>query len=497
MSVSGPVLHQQLMDAYAAVQADLESARGEIIFARGQRDDLDDQRGEALAHLAEHYLPELTPEAIGQTWVEVRSAVAEVLHRKQDHARRLAEDLKDLSDRRQRQEQRLLETTDELDRAVDQQAQITGELEQRLLADDEFVRLSDRAAMAEAALERAEANLHEIDQDSVRKLPAYDESSLFRYLYDRGYGTVAYNKRGITRRIDRWLARYVDFQKARQGYDFLRKTPEQMRQIIAEDREALDAVMTVIERRRDNLAEELGLNEVIVRAEELTRSREEQLKSLDAVLADEKDQQTELSELDNPRGTYYREAIGVFRDALDHISSRELKQRAKRTPEIVDDQIVARLMGVESDMDRVDDAARRRRAEIDRTQGYLEDLGRLVQRFRAAQFDSARSQFVDSLDVYDEVTRAREKGSVESLWQRIRRAQRWGPTTTDKITNVATHPLTQVLINAMAHAAGGAMQGHARRAANRRMQNRFRGSWGNSGSGSWGGDSSDANRRRR
>ena len=43
---------------------------------------------------------------------------------------------------------------------------------------NEFVLLSDRAAVAEASLERAEANLQEIDQDSARKLPAYEDSTL-------------------------------------------------------------------------------------------------------------------------------------------------------------------------------------------------------------------------------------------------------------------------------------------------------------------------------
>ena len=60
--------------------------------------------------------------------------------------------------------------------------------------------------------------------------------------------------------------------------------------------------------------------------------------------------------------------------------------------------------------------------------------------------------------------------------------QRWGPSTMDKITQVATHPITQVLINAMAHAAGSAMEAHARRAGERRQHGD---AWG----GSWGRDS--------
>ncbi len=126
-------------------------------------------------------------------------------------------------------------------------------------------------------------------------------------------------------------------------------------------------------------------------------------------------------------------------------------------------------------------------------QSFLEDLGRLIQRFRAAQFDSSRSQFVGSLDVFEELDRAEDQNDIDGLWRRIRSAQRWGPTAIEQVTRVATHPLTQVLVNAMAHAAGGAMQAHARRAGDRRAQrDSSRG-----GSGSWGGGSSSGGWQRR
>jgi hypothetical protein len=165
------------------------------------------------------------------------------------------------------------------------------------------------------------------------------------------------------------------------------------------------------------------------------------------------------------------------------------------TAEITDDQIVADLIGVDSQIDSFDDTHRRRQKELSRGQEFLEDLGKLVQRFRAAGFDSARSQFVGSLDILEELDRARSAGDVDLLWQRIRSNQRWGPTAMEQITAVATHPMTQVLINAMAHAAGGALQEHARRAGRRRNggYGGGRGPWG----GSWAGGSSSSWGRRR
>ena len=513
MPISGPVVHQQLMDAYQHVQSNLESERSEILQSKEQRDELTDERGEALVSLAEHYLPELTRGAIEQTWIEVRDSIAQVLHRKEEHARRVQNALNDLTSRREQQEKDLVSINGQLDQAVDARQELADEVEKQLSGDQQFVELTDRAAVAEAALERAEANLEEIDQDSARKLPAYEDSTLFRYLYDRGYGTAKYAKRGFTRRMDRMLAKYIDFGKAKQGYDFLRKTPEHMRQIIAEDREDLDTVMDELERRRDDVAKKLGLPEKIQLAVELEKERGQQLNSL-GLLQQELDQaQQQVAEVEDTRGTYYRQAIKLFRDMLDRSDARDLKRRAEQTREITDDQIVARLVGVESEIGQLDDNTRRRRDALDHKRRFLEDLGRLVQRFRAAQFDSSRSRFVGSLDIFEEIDRAEDEGDTDRLWKRIRSAQRWGSIAAEEISEAAVEPLAAVLVNAMAYAAGRGMGALARRAGHRRAQrnsnrgdcnrgdsNRgdWDGDWGSgSGSGAWGGDSSRDWRRRR
>ena len=494
MPISGPVIHQQLMTGYTNAEKALEAARESIGKAKEQRDRLDDDRGEALVDLAEHYLPELTHDAIRTTWVEVRSTVAEIMERKDNHQQQLRHTLDQLNLNRDHEEQKLVEITADLDAALDAQQIVADQVESILREDPEFVSLSDRAAVAEAALERAEANLNEIEQDAANKIPAYDESKLFRYLYDQGFGTAKYTKRGFTRRMDRSVAKLIGYTKAKQGYEFLKSTPQQMRKIIAADREAFDTVMLELERRRDQVAAAKGLNDKIHSAQVQKEKHSEQVKLLDEVRQKIQTIQHELTDLENTRGPYYREAITVFRDMLDRSDTRDLARRARSTAEITDDHIVAQLSGVQSDIEHLDSAAKKRREEIRDRQSYLDAIGRMIQQFRASEFNSSRSQFVESLDVVDALHRGRDDRDVDDLWDRIRQSQRWGPTAVEKLTQVATHPLTQVLINAMAHAAGGALQNHARRAGHRRS--RGSGWSGGFGSGS-GWNSSSGNYRRR
>ena len=351
---------------------------------------------------------------------------------------------------------------------VEEQMDLARAVEQRLQEDAGFVRLSDRAAMAEAALERAEANLEEIEQDADRKLPAYENSSLFRYLRDRQLGTDQYSKKGFTRRMDRWVAKMIDYHKAKQSFDFLHDTPARMQEIIANDRESFDVVMTELETHRDQVAQELGLISQAEEVQTLQAQRTELIGEIDQRIRACDAKQQALNEIEDTRGPHYREAIQHFRTLLTRIDSHQLDQIARSTPEITDDQIVAKLNGVDDQVDAIDDGSRRYHTMLVRQQAFLKDLGRLIQRFRTAEFDSARSQFIGSLDILEELDHARDVGDVDVLWQRIRANQRWGPSTMDRITSVATHPVTQVLINAMAHAAGSALESHARRAGERR-----------------------------
>ena len=500
MPISGPVVHQQLMDAYSRVQADLQRSRGEETSVAANRERLLAKRSDSLVELAEHYLPELSQEAIRSTWVEIRPSIAEILVAKEQDCDQLRSTLEREIANRRDAESNLAALNRELDQSIEEQNTLALEVEHQLTADADFVRLADRAAKAEAALERAEANLVEIEQDSARKLPAYEESSLFQYLRDREFGTSRYTKRGFTRRMDRWIGKLVDYRKAKQSYDFLRETPNHMREIIAEDRDALNTVMAELEKRRDVVAEGLGLLSKSESVEVLHARRRDLLSVLEDQLEACNGKQLELNEAEGTRGPYYRQAIDHFRRLLEKVDTRQLDQIARSTAEISDDQIVARLIRTDDKMDAIADGVRQHHERLVRQQRFLEDLGRLIQRFRTAEFDSARSQFVGSLDILEELDRARDAGDAEVLWQRIRGSQRWGPSTMDRITSVATHPVTQVLINAMAHAAGSAFESHARRAGERRRHggDAWNGPWGSgSWSGHWGGGSSSGAGNRR
>lgn len=469
MMIPGPTVHQQLMDAYKRLTEQLEQDRKSMHDVQEQYEKLDAERDDALRSLAQHYLPELTADAINSTWREVQSDISTLLLQKEDEDRSLQQKLKQLQENRTTTEKALLQATNVLDSAILEQNKVSAVVEKRLQEDTQFVELADRAAIAELALERAESNLHEIDQDAARKLPAYQASKLFQYLYERGYGQKEYRSRGLTRRIDRWLARYIDFTKARQGYDFLKQTPDQMRKIIAEDRRSLNIVMEELERKRDRVADEMGLPEKISLTDRLTRDRQQILQTANFVSESMNEVEDRINDLSDPRGSYYQQAIEIFRQTLVGFKSSDLKKRAEATKDdLTDDQIVARLSGVESDRGDLQEATRDRRNLQKQKQHVIEELGRVIQRFRAAHFDSMRSHFLDTLSIDEELAYTEDAEDARKLWQKIRRSQRWGDHESED--DAGGSSLKQVLVNAMGKAAGDERGDDARRAGARRLE---------------------------
>ncbi len=491
MAVAGSVVHQQLIQAYQETQHELERARGHVAAAGAELGELSEGRGDALLRLAQHYLPELTEEAIRRTWTEVRQSIKEVLERKSRHSRRLLDQIETLNHERLDAEARLQSTSESLDQAMQAQGETAQRVSQELSDDPEFARLTDSAAQAESALQRAEANLAEIEQDAVRKLPAYENSALFKYLLDRQFGLPSYRSRGVTRRIDQWLGRYIDYREARKGYEFLLNTPKHMREVIASDRAALNTVMEELERRRDVVAQRLGLPAAIERTESLSQQRQTLLQALEQGETQSDALQHELTEIEDTRGPYYHEAIAKFRDRIAQTDSKLLAERARATTELEDDEIVAHLQGIQSSMEHVGSGVRERQQQILRLTDHLQSIGTLIGRFRSAGYDSSQSTFSGTGDMIQELRVALEgHDSCEAIWQRLRRSHRIGPSVIDQFTRVATHPMTQVLINAMAHAAAGALQARAREAGQRRSSSgpRWSGGGGFGGGGRSGGN---------
>ncbi|WP_417746453.1 hypothetical protein [Rosistilla oblonga] len=449
----------------------LQSQHREILQ---QTDDLVGQRGQTLVELAESYLPELSQTTVRQVWNEIRPAIQDVLLRKEARHRELVAEHQRLEAVQTQLRGELQTLNGKLDAIYGERDSLSKQLSEQLSGDPAFQQLTDKAAIAEINLQRAESSLAEVEHDVIAKLPAYQRSRLFQYLHKRKMGTPQYTARGWRRRMDRWVGRLIDYPKARKSYEFLSEVPGKMRELIAERRDALNQLLDRLERSQQKVAAELGLDKVLEQIESREDQRDDLLEQLEQTVVQTNANGAEIDKLLDSEGPYYAEAIEKYRRLLEQTHTLTLEQRAAQSPDPIDDQLVARLKHLDEEIQQFQKAADARRRQLKEAEDFAESIDYLVQQFQRARFDDSRSYFDDKLNIRESLSRLADgRERPDLLWQHIRRHQHtapnWYEENSRRVVNAANSPMGQILLQTMAHAAGAALRENARRAGSRRM----------------------------
>ena len=456
-------------DILAALEDSALQFQGEIETLRARRGELDSQieelierRSAAIEDLAQHYLPELSEEAVGRTFRDVRRKLQDVLGRRRNTISQLTKQVDQDTQRAVNLKAELNEVTDQLDKAVALRDQLQAEVSGRLDADDTFRQLSSEVLKSEQQLARYERQLVESRREAEEKLPAYEESRLFQYLAKRNFGAPNYHGWGLARPLDRWVARLIDYQRAKRSYDFLRTLPELMSDEVGRHRDLLKTASETLQQMQLVVWKETGLDVANQEGDQLGHQREtfvEQLNQLEKALTQAHD---ELIQAEDKHGTFYALAIDEFQAALADLQSHVLQQRAKATPQEEDDAIVAEIRYLTEELEQT----RRQVGETDdgivRIERQTKGMDYVVSKFRSAEFDSERSTFADPFDIDDQLRRFDTSDINQfGLWRSLKRHQEFAPTWVEKTTGTAVEamnsPTGQSLITAAGQIAAAAL----------------------------------------
>ena len=197
--VQGAAVFRQFEQAAAEIRRQAAELTTGLKALKATTEELVQQRGDALADLAKHYLPEVTRESIRTTFAGVRDELTQVLREKQHRQKDLLTEWDSLLDRRQQRESDLNSITEKLDQLVEKREQFEAVVSAQLAQDSRFVQLSQEALQAEQELDRNEERVADTQREAAEELPAYENGRLFQYLYKRRYGTPDYKSKGWTR----------------------------------------------------------------------------------------------------------------------------------------------------------------------------------------------------------------------------------------------------------------------------------------------------------
>ncbi len=481
--LSGAEVLQQIRQTHSALGGELQASRGRLDQLERSARDAVRQRGEAVLELAKHYLPELNRETISNSFLEVRHELEDVLEKKQARETELLEQWDRSLDRRAELETSLDKATDELNGLVARREELEEQLGGLLAEDKEFGDLSQRAMASESELARNEARVSDSRKEASDKLPAYKNSRMFQYLLERGYGTAAYKKRGLTRRLDRWVARLVDFNRAKKSYNFLRVTPELMAAEVKRRRSEFDGLMEQVEAIQRRHSDQIGLTETLEQGVEVGQRRDALVTKIDAEQKQRDTVEQQLAKLGSDQSDFYQQAVARMKRFLESLEESSLDSHARQTASRQDDALVAELRRLGEQVEQSQQEISRVRQTLTLGQRKAADLSDLSRHFRANEFDSSRSVFKDGFDARPLLESfLRGQTSKQALWNALRSHQEFLPQWVEQRWDhrggqsggVFNNDFSYVLMRVLAEAAGAMIE------QSTRQSGRAGGGWGGS-----------------
>jgi hypothetical protein len=482
MPIPGASIYHQLQDALDQSRTAAASQKRNVDLLDENLNDLVARKGAALLELARYYLPEFSRASVESTFAEVRSALIEVLGRKERTQAELTARAGRFVETVQTLDEKLDFITEQLNGHVRRRDELEIQVASRLKDDTEFQRLSREAAQMEARLQQNEARAREMQSSAKEKLPPYERSSLFQYLFRRGFATSDYKATGMTKSLDKWVAKLIDFPKARNGYEFLKNTPKLMTDEVARRQAEFKTLMEKIETIEYRHTDEVGLTAVLEEGRKVGAKREEIVATLTTTRREQGSVDTELQQLDQKQGKFYEEALRKFEQFLNQTETGVLQSRAQRTPDPRDDEIVARIANLTAQIEQLKPQIAQATLDRKLTDELAGGMDLVVNRFRQNNFDSERSSFSDAVNPTAELSRYLQGlTKPEELWQVIRRQQQFEPTWAETVSvqgaqvvmEALNNPaLSRVLVNATAQVVGGALNSMAQSGIERRAPER-------------------------
>ncbi|MGY4751066.1 hypothetical protein ACVNHC_14510 [Pannonibacter sp. Q-1] len=356
---------------------------------------LSEKMSEGFRDLAKFRMETEEAEHLGADLEGAARTARQLLERRNADLARLAEEVR-LKESQRAEHMRERDRLSAARSAILEQIEaLEGPLVQALAADETHKGLKAAAEQAARTATAASEKALQAEADREEKGKAYENDPLFKYLWQRGFGTTGYSHSGLVRSLDRWVAGLIRFDAARPNYAMLTEIPPRLTAHAARCNElaseAADAVAASERQTLTRLAgqdlegEAIGLQDALLQLDSQLEAQEAELSALQARLQTFTDGEDEG----------YQAAAAELAKALQREDLHTLLRKAIDTPSREDDAIVRELQNVEA---QIEDLTReiRQDKELQRDiSRRREELTKVTQQFRQNGYDDYGSSFKD------------------------------------------------------------------------------------------------------
>ena len=281
----------------------------------------------------------------------------------------------------------------EIDRMETSLDRVAERARQALMEDPDYrARVSRYEALTEIVGKAADKAAKSLAEEAEKGAP-YRGDPLFMYLWERKYGTSAYQATGIVRWLDGWVARLIGYHDARANFAILTQIPKKLAEHVERLRESLKAEKAAIDSLEAKKIHDIAPPEFEAKLDAARVERDKHTAELDQINA-------ELVETGNQLRIYaeggdesFRQAIERTRDFLEGQQINVLLDEAQKTDDPADEKIISVIDKLADEIAALDKLARSKREELDKAFARKQELLRLAAEFRRARYDEPGSVF--------------------------------------------------------------------------------------------------------
>ncbi len=314
------------------------------------------------------------------------------------------------------------EIVDRAEQALDE-ARVAAQ--KALAADERYAEAMTAAETSDRVADLAEEKAKAAHVDREQKGKPYEADPLFSYLWSRGFGTPAYSGAGVSRVLDRWVARVANFEPLRRDYWMLTELPARFIEHAQRMRLKSDEDLSAVHALERAAADTAGVPE---REDELADAAE----ALAAIDKKVEEHEAVIDALVEKRAAFAagddelsRRANETVRDALRGETMRSLRERANSTPTPEDDAAVDQLTVVRADLPRVEEEAKRLLTLHEMNRDRAAKLEEIRKRFKESRYDAVSSEFVNGALIATLLTQLLAGSlGVGDIWDALKKQQR-------------------------------------------------------------------------
>ncbi len=415
------------------IDLSLTTIRDEVVRIDAELSRLTGQMGQNHRHRAKLFndiarvrLAEIESGELNVNYTAADQHAAELLSQREGALENLNQQIDQINERIQSAEihrETLLQSANVTAQKI---AEIEGQVQQQLEADNAYFEQYQKAKKAESVADEAQQKTLRAQANMAEKAEPYQADDLFIYLWNRGYGTTEYEAGLLSRAIDAWLAKLINYEPSRVNYWNLIEIPKRLSEHSERVGDEADEQHKILQDIEVGALEAAGAAKLKFELDDIRLKLDEHDDRIESIETDLNQCVEQRMSYISGEDQYIAACIERISESLEHQSMDAIHHYVSGTNSTTDDRLVLELQDIDSRIRNIKENLVDVRGLQSSKLGRLKELEKVRRDFKNSRFDDARSGFGNQALIMETLSQFLRGGaSGRDVWRVIKRNQRY------------------------------------------------------------------------